>query len=111
MIQAISSVVAIAAFLAFVPAAIISARSLQQVLGYLRQSYPDLWFRLGAPTMLGRQWSTSSPAAKFIYRREYESLGDQELSVLCHRSRIASNVCVSLFFVMLFSFLVLSVNK
>ena len=84
----------ISEYLFFVTAAaticllLIGARQSAILMAMLRLRHPVMWNRLGRPDTSNTESAANALGlARFVWRREYEGLGDQQLSDACKRAR------------------------
>lgn len=91
MLKVIASIAAIASIMAFILTAVISTMSLRGLFRYLKQVHPGIWHQLGEPSLWAGQWTTGSPASKFISLHQYREVPDPELQILGRRAKNTSN--------------------
>ena len=67
---------------------LIGARQSAILMAILRLRHPVLWNRLGRPdTSNSESAANALGLARFVWRRDYEGLGDPQLSEACKRAR------------------------
>ncbi len=92
--QTVLSGVFAASAIGTVVALVAAYSSDRRFTGHLRVSHPKVWASVEPPFCA--EPSTSSPLARFIWRREYAALGDQVLTRLGERARARAFTAVCL---------------
>jgi hypothetical protein len=106
MIEVALNVLVLLSVIALLPAFISSIAADSRVFSYIKQFHPQEFERLGRPTIWSGKLSASSPAVRYISRREYQNLHDSELSRLGNIARSRQFIAVAVLLVVILSILI-----
>ena len=110
----IAGILAALAFLAFVVVAVLASRSYSHFLARLRMQHPEVWTRIGRPSMSSDEAEADvhSESSRFLWKRQYRQIPDAELNGLGDRTRSLSFALLYLFFaVIVFGSLVAALSQ
>lgn len=105
MIEVALKAVALLSVIAVFPAVIASIAADSSVFSHLKLNHPQEFERLGRPSIWSGKLNASSPAVRYISRREYQDLHDSELARLGNIARKRQIIAASVFLTLVLSML------
>ena len=90
---------------------ILGAIAGSRLLNVLRQDHPDVWMKLGSPTLLMNNSIRNNLLVNaFLRKREYLSLDNENLTHACKTVKLISRIYIPIFCVLVILFLLLIVD-